>query len=94
MPKDRSEGAVAKQLSIRLPDTGLVTDRVQFREDEDVLAYVASLGLNPNEVARRAFEREVRRLRADEKVKKLRAFKIRLAPGEAVRLVREDRDSH
>ena len=71
-----------------------MTSRVQFREDEDVIAYVEGLGLNPNEVAREAFEREVRRLRAEAKVKKLRSFKIRLAPGEAARLVREDRDSH
>jgi len=71
-----------------------VTGRVQFREDEDVIAYVEGLGLNPNEVAREAFEREVRRLRAEAKVKKLRSFNIRLEPGEAARLVREDRDSH
>lgn len=71
-----------------------MTGRVQFREDEDVIAYVAGLGLNPNDVARAAFEAEVRRLRAREKVKKLRSFNIRLAPGEAARLVREDRDSH
>lgn len=71
-----------------------MTDRVQFREDEEVLSYVAGLGLNPNEVARDAFAREVRRLKAEEKVKKLRAFKIKLAPGEAARLVREERDSH
>jgi hypothetical protein len=70
-----------------------VTDRVQFRETEDVLAYVQGLGLNPNEVARAAFEAEVRRLRAKEKFDKLRSRKVRLAPGEAARLVREDRDS-
>lgn len=71
-----------------------VTGRVQFREDEGIIAFVEKLGLNPNEVAREAFEREVRRLKAEEKVKKLRSYTIRLAPGEAARLVREDRDSH
>lgn len=72
----------------------VVTGRVQFREDEEVIAFIEKLGLNANEVAREAFEREVRRLKAEEKVKKLRSYKIRLAPGEAARLVREDRDSH
>jgi hypothetical protein len=71
-----------------------MTSRVQFREDEDVVEYVASIGLNPNEVAREAFEREVRRLKAEQKVKKLRTFKVKLAPGEAAKLARQARDEH
>ncbi len=67
--------------------------RVQFREDAETVAFVEKLGLNPNEVAREAFEAEVRRLRAKAKFAKLRSFNVKLAPGEAARLVREDRDS-
>lgn len=69
-----------------------MTDRVQFREDEDVIAFVESLGLNANDVAREAFEREVRRLKAEAKVKKLRSFNIRLGGESAAKLVREERD--
>lgn len=69
-----------------------MTDRVQFREDENVIAFVESLGLNANDVAREAFEREVRRLKAEAKVKKLRSFNIRLGGESAAKLVREERD--
>lgn len=78
---------------IRLPDTTDVTDRVQFREDEDTLAFVASLGLNPNEVAREAFVKEVRRLRAEAKVKKLRSFGLHLGKAGVAKDIRELRDS-
>lgn len=71
-----------------------MTDRVQFREDEDVIAFVESLGLNPNEVAREAWAAQVRKLRTRAKHEKLRKLSIKLPPGEAARLVREDRDSH
>ncbi|HLE98140.1 MAG TPA: hypothetical protein VI997_12280 [Candidatus Thermoplasmatota archaeon] len=69
-----------------------MTARVQFREDEATVAFVASLGLNPNEVAREAFEREVRRLRMRRKWEKLRSLDIRLT-GSVVDDIREMRDS-
>ena len=66
--------------------------RVQFREDPAVLAYLEQRGVNPNELARTAFEAEVRRIRAKEKFEKLRARAIRL-PESRAKLIREIRDS-
>ena len=66
--------------------------RVQFREDPAVLAYLEKRGLNPNELARSAFEAEVRRIRAKEKFARLRARDIRL-PASGASLIREIRDS-
>lgn len=70
-----------------------VADRVQFREDEETLAFVASLGLNPNELAREAFVKEVRRLRAEAKARKLRSYGIRFGGVSAAQDIREMRDS-
>lgn len=70
-----------------------MTGRVQFREDEDTIAFLESLGLNPNDVARTAFETEVRRLRAKAKFDKLRSLNLRL-DGSTAKWVREDRESH
>lgn len=70
-----------------------MADRVQFREDEETLAFVTSLGLNPNEVAREAFVKEVRRLRAEAKVKKLRSFDLHLGKESSAKYIRELRDS-
>lgn len=67
--------------------------RVQFREDPAVVDWVAAQGLNPNEVARKAFEAEVRRLRAKARFERLKDFKVDLPPGTATRWVREDRDA-
>jgi hypothetical protein len=65
--------------------------RVQFREDDDVVAYVASAGLNPNEVAKRAFEDEVRRLKARQARAKLRKLNAPAIDGAAaVREIRDD----
>lgn len=50
--------------------------RVQFREDADVVAYVEAEGLNPNEVAKRAFEAEVRRMKAKKAREALRKLKL------------------
>lgn len=75
-----------------MADTSLVTDRVQFREDEATLRFVASLGLNPNEVARAAFEKEVRRLRMQRKWERLRSFDVRLTSS-VVDDIREMRDT-
>lgn len=70
-----------------------MTDRVQFREDEGTLAFVRDLGLNPNQVAREAFEAEVRRLRAQHRHEKLQAAGIEL-PRPAAEMIREDRENH
>lgn len=68
-----------------------MTGRVQFREDEETLAFVEELGVNPNRLARRLFQQEVRRLRAEERHERLSEIGIRL-PQSAAELVREDRD--
>jgi kynureninase len=69
--------------------------RVQFREDDDVVSYVATtLGLNPNDVAKRAFEAEVRRLRASRRRAKIASLDLKPVKGGYARLVREDRDAH
>lgn len=74
-------------------DTMAVT-RVQFREDDALVAWVVAQGLNPNEFAKQAFEDQVRRLRVKAKFERLRSFKIDAPPGSAARWIREDRDSH
>lgn len=68
-----------------------MADKVQFREDEDTLAYLEARGINPNELARELLEREVRRLRATEKFARLAEMNVRL-DRPAAELVREDRD--
>lgn len=68
-----------------------VKDRIQFHEDEETLAFVESLGLDPDALARRAFQREVRRLRAEKRHQRLEEAQIRL-PRSAAEVVREDRD--
>jgi predicted nucleic acid-binding protein len=42
-----------------------VSAQVQFREDDEAVEFVKEQGLNPNDLARRLFEEEVRRMRAD-----------------------------
>lgn len=54
----------------------MAVTRVQFREDPDVVAFVEARGLNPNEVAKLAFEAEVRRIKAREARARLRALKL------------------
>jgi len=68
--------------------------RVQFREDDDVVAYVEKLGINPNLLAKRAFEAEVRRLRASQKRAKVASLARKPVKGGYARLVRKDRDEH
>lgn len=68
-----------------------MTGRVQFREDESKIAFVRELGVNPNELARELFEKEVRRLRAKERHDELTQAAIHL-PRPAAEIVREDRD--
>lgn len=66
--------------------------RVQFREDEDILSFVESQGLNPNELARRLFEAEVRRLRAEARMDRLQDRDIEL-PRRTAEAIREDREA-
>jgi hypothetical protein len=66
---------------------------VQFREAEETVAFVQSLGLKPSELAKASFEKEVRRLRAEEWGRKLAGHKVKWDAGEATRVVREMRDS-
>lgn len=66
--------------------------RVQFREDAEVVAYVEQAGLNPNEVAKRAFEAEVRRMKAREARAKLKA--LNLPATDSAAEIRRLRDEH
>jgi hypothetical protein len=68
----------------------VVADKVQFREDEDVLRYLASRGVNPNELARELLEAEVRRMRARDGWVRVRSMNVRLTRTTAED-VREDR---
>ncbi len=70
-----------------------MTDRIQFREDEDVIAFVESQGINPNMLARELFEAEVRRMRAAFRYRKIREMNIRL-PRSGAEMIREERESH
>lgn len=66
---------------------------VQFREDEDTIAFVVSRGLKPSELARRGFEKEVRALRAAEHARELKALRVDLPENYSARAVRRARDS-
>lgn len=70
-----------------------MTDRVQFREDEEVVQFVESRGINPNDLAKRLFEAEVRRMRAEARLQEIRRRGIRL-PRPAAEMVRDERESH
>lgn len=66
-------------------------EKIQFREDQETLRFLEARGLNPNEVARQAFEAEVRRMKVDDKFDRLAKRKIKFTrdPTESIR---EDRD--
>lgn len=71
-------------------------DKVQFREDPALLEFVKSRGLNPNEVARAAFEAEVRRMKADNWLERIRELQKNMKPlgqpaAEILREMREER---
>lgn len=72
-------------------NTRSVTDRVQFRTSEEVLAYLRSQGVSPNDLARTLFDAEVRRLRAEDRLARLRGMGVTLPRG-ADEMVREDRE--
>lgn len=66
--------------------------RVQFREDDEVVSYVERHGENPNDVAKRAFEQEVRRMKAREARARLKKAKIGKIDGAAeIRRLRDSR---
>lgn len=71
----------------------MAAPKVQFREDEEVLAYLEDHGINPNELARELLEAEVRRMRAADRARRISARNIRL-PRPAADMVREDREAH
>lgn len=66
---------------------------VQFREDAAVVEFVKRLGLNPGALAKAAFEKEVRRLRARAHAKDLEALRVKLPKGFSAKAVRDARDS-
>lgn len=66
---------------------------IQFRETKEIVDKVRRRKLNPNLVAREAFEARVRRLEAEDQLKRLSRFKVRLRKSAAA-IIREDRDSH
>jgi hypothetical protein len=65
---------------------------VQFREDAETVDFLKRLGVKPAELAKEAFEREVRRLRAEVHARELEALGLKLPKGLAERAVRESRD--
>lgn len=66
---------------------------VQFREDDETIAFVQGLGFKPSELAKAGFEKEVRRLKAEEWGRKLAGHKIHWPPGEPERTIRAMRDA-
>lgn len=66
---------------------------VQFREEPEVVAFVEGLGLKAGQLAKEAFEREVRRLRAEQHVLDLEALRVKLPKSFAEKAVRESRDA-
>lgn len=63
---------------------------VQFREDDDVLAFLRAEGINANQLSRELLEARVRRLRAEKRMRELarRAGDL----GDVTALVREVRE--
>lgn len=71
---------------------GVASDVVQFRQDAETVTYLRKRGINPNEFGKEAFEAYLRRLQAEESVKRLAKIKARL-PRPIERIIREQRDS-
>lgn len=67
--------------------------KVQFRVDDPSVDFLRARGFNANEVARRAFEAEVRRMRARDAQERLRRVGVSFT-GDAAALVREEREAH
>jgi hypothetical protein len=66
---------------------------VQFREDAALVEFVKSKGLKPGELAKAAFEKEIRRLRAAEHARAIEELNVKVPKGLAAKAVRESRDS-
>lgn len=70
-------------------------DKAQFRTDPKLIGALRKQGLNPNEVAKRAFEAEARRILADDWLTRLRELQKGMKPfdtQDVVRAIREMRD--
>lgn len=70
-------------------------DKAQFRTDPALLRAIRAQGLNPNEVARQAFEAEARRLISSDWLARLRDLQKGMKPwkpGDMARAVRAGRD--
>lgn len=70
---------------------------MQFREDPALLDFLLKKGLNPNELARKAFAAEVQRIKGDEWLARLRELQKGMravSTDDIVRAVRESRDEH
>lgn len=65
---------------------------VQFREDADVVEFVKRQGIQPGALAKLGFEKEVRRLQAQQHRRDLEALRIKLPKGLAQKTVRDARD--
>lgn len=65
---------------------------VQFRADPETAAFLRERGVTPSQFAKEAFEREVRRLRAEAHAGTLAKLGVKLPKGEAERAVRQARD--
>lgn len=65
---------------------------VQFREDQEELDYLRGRGINPNQLAREAFEAALNRIRAEERYEKIRDIRLKF-PEPPEELVRRNRDS-
>ena len=65
--------------------------RVQFRLEEEALAFLRERGINPNERARDLLQAEVRRLQAEDRHRRLEAMRVPM-PRRGEEMVREDRD--
>jgi hypothetical protein len=65
---------------------------VQFREDDEVLDFLRSQGINPNALGRELLNARARRLRAEKRLAELQPLRRDL--GDVVGAVREAREEH
>lgn len=71
----------------------MATMVVQFRVPEEEGRWLREHGENPNAFAKQAFERWLRRKRAEESFEALRGHRVRL-PKSPADIMREERESH
>lgn len=65
-------------------------ERIDFPQDEETIVFVEGLGLDPDDLAKRLFEAEVHRLKAERRHERLEEAGITL-PRSAADIVREER---